>query len=138
MLTCVLDGTLHIQNKKKKKYKKKPPKPARPKPGQVIIATAADGTPIYCCPECSMAYPDKGQLEMHLSVHKIERRFICGICGAGSVFFGFYQKFVNLSLLLVMFRFLEIIYLFLRPSWLSDTEDDCKCDGYGFDFLMEE
>ncbi|XP_050346290.1 zinc finger protein 649-like isoform X2 [Nymphalis io] len=77
------DGTIRIQNKKKKKYKKKPPKPARPKPGQVIIATAADGTPIYCCPECNMAYPDKGQLEMHLSVHKIERRFICGICGAG-------------------------------------------------------
>ncbi|CAH0719543.1 unnamed protein product, partial [Brenthis ino] len=77
------DGTLRIQNKKKKKYKKKPPKPARPKPGQVIIATASDGTPIFCCPECSMAYPDKSQLEMHLSVHKIERRFICGICGAG-------------------------------------------------------
>ncbi|XP_045771876.1 zinc finger protein 853-like isoform X2 [Maniola jurtina] len=72
-----------IQNKKKKKYKKKPPKPARPKPGQVVIATAADGTPIFCCPECNMAYPEKEQLEMHLSVHKIERRFICGICGAG-------------------------------------------------------
>ncbi|XP_045448949.1 zinc finger protein 41-like, partial [Melitaea cinxia] len=77
------DGTIRIQNKKKKKYKKKPSKPARPKPGQVMIATTADGTPIYCCPECNMAYPDKGQLEMHLSVHKIERRFICGICGAG-------------------------------------------------------
>ncbi|XP_026490866.2 zinc finger protein 649-like isoform X2 [Vanessa tameamea] len=77
------DGTIRIQNKKKKKYKKKPPKPARPKPGQVVIATAADGTPIYCCPECNMAYPEKSQLEMHLSVHKIERRFICGICGAG-------------------------------------------------------
>ncbi|CAH2106635.1 unnamed protein product [Euphydryas editha] len=77
------DGTIRIQNKKKKKYKKKPPKPARPKPGQVVIAEAADGTPIYCCPECNMAYPDKGQLELHLSVHKIERRFICGICGAG-------------------------------------------------------
>ncbi|XP_013199935.1 zinc finger E-box-binding homeobox 1 [Amyelois transitella] len=78
------DGTLKIiQNKKKKKYKKKPPRPARPKPGQVVIATAEDGTPIYCCPECSMAYPEKEQLEMHLIVHKIERRYICGICGAG-------------------------------------------------------
>ncbi|XP_068631660.1 uncharacterized protein [Battus philenor] len=75
------DGVLRI--KKKKKYKKKPPKPARPKPGQVIIATASDGTAIYCCPECQMAYPAKEQLEMHLIVHKIERRFICGICGAG-------------------------------------------------------
>ncbi|KAJ8727964.1 hypothetical protein PYW08_016349 [Mythimna loreyi] len=77
------DGTLRIQSKKKKKYKKKPPKPARPKPGQVVIATALDGSPIFCCPECQMAYPEKEQLEIHLIVHKIERRFICGICGAG-------------------------------------------------------
>ncbi|XP_026725200.1 neurotrophin receptor-interacting factor homolog isoform X3 [Trichoplusia ni] len=77
------DGTLRIQSKKKKKYKKKPPKPARPKPGQVVIATAVDGSPIFCCPECQMAYPEKEQLEIHLVVHKIERRFICGICGAG-------------------------------------------------------
>ncbi|XP_030024972.1 zinc finger protein 853 isoform X1 [Manduca sexta] len=77
------DGTLRIQSKKKKKYKKKPPKPARPKPGQVVIATASDGTPIFCCPECQMAYSEKEQLEIHLVVHKIERRFICGICGAG-------------------------------------------------------
>ncbi|CAF4923430.1 unnamed protein product [Pieris macdunnoughi] len=71
------------RTKKKKKYKKKPTRPARPKPGQVIIATAADGSPIYCCPECQNAYPEKEQLEMHLSTHQIERRFICGICGAG-------------------------------------------------------
>ncbi|XP_045486777.1 chorion transcription factor Cf2 isoform X5 [Pieris rapae] len=71
------------RTKKKKKYKKKPTRPARPKPGQVIIATASDGSPIYCCPECQNAYPEKEQLEMHLSVHQIERRFICGICGAG-------------------------------------------------------
>nr|XP_021203588.1 transcriptional regulator CRZ2 [Bombyx mori] len=77
------DGTLRIKSKKRKKYKKKPSKPARPKPGQVVIATAADGTPIYCCPECQMAYREKDELEQHLSVHKIERRFICGICGAG-------------------------------------------------------
>ncbi|KAM3964535.1 uncharacterized protein ACR2FA_001503 [Aphomia sociella] len=77
------DWTRNTQNKKKKKYKKKPPRPARPKPGQVVIATANDGTPIFCCPECQMAYSEKEQLEMHLIVHKIERRFICGICGAG-------------------------------------------------------
>ncbi|XP_035433216.1 specificity protein transcription factor 3 isoform X1 [Spodoptera frugiperda] len=77
------DGTLRIQSKKKKKYKKKPPKPAKPKPGTIVIATSLDGSPIFCCPECQMAYPEKEQLEMHLIVHKIERRFICGICGAG-------------------------------------------------------
>ncbi|KAL4709916.1 hypothetical protein ACJJTC_003879, partial [Scirpophaga incertulas] len=78
------DGTIYISpSKKKKKYKKKPPRPAKTRPGQVVIATAADGSPIYCCPECNMAYPDKGHLEMHLVIHKVERRFICGICGAG-------------------------------------------------------
>ncbi|XP_054284387.1 myoneurin-like isoform X1 [Macrosteles quadrilineatus] len=69
--------------KKKKKYKKKAPKPRRPRPGQVHIATALDGTTLFCCPECNMAYPDKELLEQHLVAHKIERRFICDICGAG-------------------------------------------------------
>ncbi|KAI4455830.1 zinc finger protein [Holotrichia oblita] len=71
------------KNKKKKKYKKKPPKPKKPKPGQVHIATALDGTTLFCCPECHMAYPEKELLEQHLIGHKIERRFICDICGAG-------------------------------------------------------
>ncbi|GBP89283.1 Zinc finger protein 92 homolog [Eumeta japonica] len=75
------DGSVRI--KKKKKYKKKPPRPARPKPGQVLISSAEDGSPLYGCPECPNAYPQKEQLELHLTVHKIERRFICGICGAG-------------------------------------------------------
>lgn len=69
--------------KRKKRYKKKPPKPRRPRPGQVHIARALDGTTLYCCPECHMAYPDKELLEQHLVGHKIERRFICDICGAG-------------------------------------------------------
>lgn len=71
------------KGKKKKKYKKKPPKPKKPKPGQVHIATALDGTVLFCCPECHMAYPEKELLEQHLVGHKIERRFICDICGAG-------------------------------------------------------
>lgn len=69
--------------KKKRKYKKKPPKPKPPKPGQVHIATALDGTILFCCPECQLAYPEKSDLEQHLTVHKIERRYICDICGAG-------------------------------------------------------
>nr|CAI5860245.1 unnamed protein product [Callosobruchus analis] len=71
------------KTKKKKRYKKKPPKPKKPKPGQVHIATALDGTTLFCCPECHMAYPEKELLEQHLIGHKIERRFICDICGAG-------------------------------------------------------
>ncbi|XP_021705083.1 transcription factor btd isoform X2 [Aedes aegypti] len=69
--------------RKKRKYKSKPPKPKRQKPGQVHITTAIDGTVLFCCPECHMAYPEKECLEQHLVVHKIERRFICDICGAG-------------------------------------------------------
>lgn len=69
--------------KKKRKYKKKPPKPKPPKPGQVQLATALDGTILFCCPECQLAYPEKTELEQHLTVHKIERRYICDICGAG-------------------------------------------------------
>ncbi|CAH0701369.1 unnamed protein product [Spodoptera exigua] len=77
------DGTLRIQSKKKKKYKKKPPKPAKPKSGNIVITTSTDGTSIFCCPACDMAFTEKERLETHLVGHKIERRFICGICGAG-------------------------------------------------------
>ncbi|KAF6199483.1 hypothetical protein GE061_007509 [Apolygus lucorum] len=51
--------------------------------GDVRIVNSADGTRLYCCPECHMAYPDKSLLEPHLASHKIERRFVCGVCGAG-------------------------------------------------------
>nr|CAD7595712.1 unnamed protein product [Timema genevievae] len=70
----VPSGTAAGKQKKKKKYKKKPPKPRRPRPGQVHIATALDGTTLFCCPECHMAYPEKELLEAHLVGHKIERR----------------------------------------------------------------
>lgn len=69
--------------KKKRPVKKKPPRPKKPRPGQVHIATALDGTTLFCCPECHMAYPEKELLEQHLVGHKIERRFICDVCGAG-------------------------------------------------------
>ncbi|KAK9508805.1 hypothetical protein O3M35_006272 [Rhynocoris fuscipes] len=51
--------------------------------GDVRIVTSADGSRLYCCPECQMAYPDKNLLEPHLASHKIERRFVCAVCGAG-------------------------------------------------------
>lgn len=44
------------------------------KPGLVHIATALDGTTLFCCPECQMAYSEKSCLEKHLVLHKIERR----------------------------------------------------------------
>ncbi|XP_063230653.1 zinc finger protein 467-like [Bacillus rossius redtenbacheri] len=70
--------------KKKRKYKKKPyiPRPPRPRPGEIRLTTALDGSTLYCCPECHMAYPEKELLEQHLVVHKLERRFVCDVCGA--------------------------------------------------------
>lgn len=66
--------------KKKKLPKDKKPKP---KPGDIRLTTALDGSTLYCCPECHMAYPDKGLLEQHLLGHTMERRFFCDVCGAG-------------------------------------------------------
>ncbi|XP_046660103.1 protein odd-skipped [Homalodisca vitripennis] len=68
------------RKKKKKVVKEKKP---RPKPGEIRLTTALDGSTLYCCPECHMAYPDKGLLEQHLLGHTMERRFFCDICGAG-------------------------------------------------------
>ncbi|XP_059475111.1 transcription factor Sp1-like isoform X2 [Neocloeon triangulifer] len=68
--------------KKRRRGTKKAKQP-KMRPGQVQLTTALDGTTLFCCPECNMAYPDKDLLEQHLVAHKIERRFICDICGAG-------------------------------------------------------
>uniref|UniRef100_A0A6P7FZM1 Gastrula zinc finger protein XlCGF48.2-like n=1 Tax=Diabrotica virgifera virgifera TaxID=50390 RepID=A0A6P7FZM1_DIAVI len=70
------------QTKKKKKKVEKERKP-RPKPGEIRLTTALDGSTLYCCPECHMAYPEKELLEQHLVGHTLERRFVCDICGAG-------------------------------------------------------
>lgn len=90
----------------KKKKRKKPPKEKkpRPKPGEIRLTTALDGSTLFCCPECQMAYPERGLLEQHLVGHNLERRwalcehgrttrpnincvtlpnrFICDICNA--------------------------------------------------------
>nr|CAD7438216.1 unnamed protein product [Timema bartmani] len=88
----VPSGTAAGKQKKKKKYKKKPPKPRRPRPGQVHIATALDGTTLFCCPECHMAYPEKELLEAHLRKEHLERHklghnpdrpFLCSVCHKG-------------------------------------------------------
>lgn len=84
--TQLQDGTLfNGQNVGKKKKRKKTPKEKKPKPkpGEIRMTTALDGSALYCCPECHMAYPDKTLLEQHLLGHTIERRFFCDICGAG-------------------------------------------------------
>lgn len=72
-----------ITVKKKKKKKSTKEKKPRPKPGEIRLTTALDGSTLYCCPECHMAYPEKELLEQHLVGHTMERRFVCDICGAG-------------------------------------------------------
>ncbi|XP_053607171.1 zinc finger protein 444-like [Plodia interpunctella] len=71
-----------VAPKKKKKKKTAREKKPRPKPGEIRLTTALDGSTLYCCPECHMAYPERGLLEQHLVGHTMERRFICDICNA--------------------------------------------------------
>ncbi|ETN59086.1 hypothetical protein AND_009323 [Anopheles darlingi] len=77
-------GAAGAADKKKKKKKKKPPKERkpRPKPGEIQVRTALDGSLLFLCPECQMAYPERELLEQHLIGHNLERRFICDICNA--------------------------------------------------------
>ncbi|XP_071448384.1 uncharacterized protein [Hetaerina americana] len=84
-------GTPQLQQQatpKKKKKKKsssgsKDRRGPRPRPGEIRLSTALDGSTLFCCPECHMAYPERSMLEQHLSGHKLERRFVCDVCGAG-------------------------------------------------------
>ncbi|XP_058452220.1 zinc finger protein 37 homolog [Malaya genurostris] len=70
--------------RQKKEKKRKPPKEKkpRPKPGQIRETKALDGSPLFCCPECQMAYPERGLIEQHVISHAVERRFVCDICHA--------------------------------------------------------
>ncbi|KAK9716755.1 Zinc finger, C2H2 type [Popillia japonica] len=79
--TSQLQSTISTKKKKKKKPEKE--KKPKPKPGEIRLTTALDGSTLYCCPECHMAYPEKELLEQHLLGHTLERRFVCDICGAG-------------------------------------------------------
>lgn len=67
------------KTKKKKAPKEKKP---RPKPGEIRETKALDGSTLYLCPECQMAYPDRTLIEQHVISHAVERRFICDICNA--------------------------------------------------------
>ncbi|XP_049278218.1 zinc finger and SCAN domain-containing protein 25 [Anopheles funestus] len=77
-------GTGTGKTKTKKQKKRKPPKEKkpRPKPGQIRETKALDGSPLFCCPECQMAYPERGLIEQHVISHAVERRFVCDICNA--------------------------------------------------------
>lgn len=74
--------TTAVANGKKKKKKTPKEKKPRPKPGEIRETKALDGSTLYCCPECQMAYPDRSLIEQHVISHAVERRFVCDICNA--------------------------------------------------------
>lgn len=74
--TTTINAVTTAAQSTKKKKKKKPPKEKkpRPKPGEIRLTTALDGSTLYGCPECHMVYPERGLLEEHLVGHNLERR----------------------------------------------------------------
>lgn len=41
----------------------------RAKTGEIKITVALDGSTLYCCPECNLAFPHKGDIELHIQNH---------------------------------------------------------------------
>ncbi|XP_030374564.1 zinc finger protein Gfi-1 isoform X2 [Scaptodrosophila lebanonensis] len=80
--TNATGGTTTTTGKKTKKKKPPKEKKPRPKPGEIRETKALDGSTLYCCPECQMAYPDRSLIEQHVISHAVERRFVCDICNA--------------------------------------------------------
>ncbi|KAH8420675.1 hypothetical protein KR222_000076 [Zaprionus bogoriensis] len=80
--TGATGGTTTTSGKKTKKKKPPKEKKPRPKPGEIRETKALDGSTLYCCPECQMAYPDRSLIEQHVISHAVERRFVCDICNA--------------------------------------------------------
>jgi hypothetical protein len=66
----------------KKKKKKKPPKERkpRPKPGEIQLKTALDGSTLFSCPECQMCYPESN-MNLEISfVHSILKSSLSFFC----------------------------------------------------------
>lgn len=41
----------------------------RAKTGEIKITIALDGSTLYCCPECNLAFAQKSEIEQHLQIH---------------------------------------------------------------------
>ncbi|XP_066585364.1 uncharacterized protein [Prorops nasuta] len=54
----------------------------RAKTGEIKITVALDGSTLYCCPECSLAFGEKADIEQHIQAHIQERKYQCKECGA--------------------------------------------------------
>ncbi|XP_011497020.1 PREDICTED: zinc finger protein with KRAB and SCAN domains 5-like [Ceratosolen solmsi marchali] len=54
----------------------------RAKTGEIKITIALDGSTLYCCPECNLAFAQKSEIDLHLQIHVQERKYQCKECGA--------------------------------------------------------
>ncbi|KAJ8686699.1 hypothetical protein QAD02_022493 [Eretmocerus hayati] len=75
------------QNTKIEQTQTEAPKPEkkikfRAKTGEIKITIALDGSTLYCCPECNLAFAHKPEIEQHLQIHVQERKYQCKECGA--------------------------------------------------------
>lgn len=55
----VQSGQTSMPTKKKKKKKSPKEKKPRPKAGEIRLKFALDGSMLFVCPECQVAYPEK-------------------------------------------------------------------------------
>jgi uncharacterized Zn-finger protein len=74
------DVTGKVQSKQQQFCKHKSTEKGRD--GEIRLATALDGSTLFCCPECQVAYCEKELLDKHIQTHRSEKRFECDICGA--------------------------------------------------------
>lgn len=56
----------HVQREISKSEKKVK---FRAKIGEIKMTVALDGSTLYCCPECSLAFSQKSEIDEHLQIH---------------------------------------------------------------------
>ncbi|XP_072749706.1 uncharacterized protein [Anoplolepis gracilipes] len=54
----------------------------RAKIGEIKMAVGYDGSTLFYCPECNLAYPNRSDIEQHIQAHLQERKYQCKECGA--------------------------------------------------------
>lgn len=75
--TVIVDQQIQTESPKPEKKMK-----FRAKTGEIKITMAIDGSTLYCCPECNLAFADKSEIEQHIQGHIQERKYQCKECGA--------------------------------------------------------
>lgn len=62
-------GSGATSGKKKKRKKRSKDRKTKLRPGEIRLGTALDGSPLYMCPECHVAYPEPELLTRHRLQH---------------------------------------------------------------------